>query len=67
MDGLVVDADAVHAGKAVVEPLRLDAGARFVVAVRRHALVPIVSSLLLLLPIYGLLWPRPDWPYNLVP
>jgi amino acid transporter len=33
----------------------------------RHALVPIVSSLLLLLPIYGLLWPRPAWPYNLVP
>jgi amino acid transporter len=33
----------------------------------RHAVVPIVSSLLLLLPIYGLLWPRPDWPYNLVP
>jgi amino acid transporter len=33
----------------------------------RHAAVPIVSSLLLLLPIYGLLWPRPDWPYNLVP
>jgi amino acid transporter len=33
----------------------------------RHAAVPIVSSLLLLLPIYGLLWPRPDWPYDLVP
>jgi amino acid transporter len=33
----------------------------------RHAAVPIVSSLLLLLPIYGLLFPRPDWPYNLVP
>jgi amino acid transporter len=33
----------------------------------RHAVVPVVSSLLLLLPIYGLLWPRPDWPYNLVP
>jgi amino acid transporter len=33
----------------------------------RHAVVPIVSSLLLLLPIYGLLWPRPDWPYNLIP
>jgi amino acid transporter len=33
----------------------------------RHGAVPIVSSLLLLLPIYGLLWPRPDWPYNLVP
>jgi amino acid transporter len=33
----------------------------------RHAAVPIVSSVLLLLPIYGLLWPRPDWPYNLVP
>ena len=33
----------------------------------RHAVVPILSSVLLLLPIYGLLWPRPDWPYNLVP
>jgi amino acid transporter len=33
----------------------------------RHGVVPIVSSILLLLPIYGLLWPRPDWPYNLVP
>jgi amino acid transporter len=33
----------------------------------RHGIVPIASSILLLLPIYGLLWPRPDWPYNLVP
>jgi amino acid transporter len=33
----------------------------------RHALLPIVGSLLLLLPIYGQLWPIPAWPYDLVP
>jgi hypothetical protein len=33
----------------------------------RHAAIPLVCSLLLLLPIYGLVWPRPEWPYNLVP
>jgi amino acid transporter len=33
----------------------------------RHAVVPILASLLLLLPIYGLLWPIPPFPINLVP
>jgi amino acid transporter len=33
----------------------------------RHALLPVVGSLLMLLPIYGQLWPIPPWPYNLVP
>lgn len=33
----------------------------------RHAFVPILASLLLLLPIYGLLWPIPPFPINLVP
>ena len=33
----------------------------------RHGVLPILGSLLLLLPIYGQLWPIPPWPYNLVP
>lgn len=33
----------------------------------RHAVLPILGSLLMLLPIYGQLWPVPPWPYNLVP
>jgi amino acid transporter len=33
----------------------------------RHAVLPVVGSLLMLLPIYGQLWPIPPWPYNLVP
>jgi hypothetical protein len=33
----------------------------------RHALLPIAGSLLLLLPIYGQLWPIPAWPYDVVP
>lgn len=33
----------------------------------RHGVLPVVGSLLLLLPIYGLLWPIPAWPYSLVP
>lgn len=33
----------------------------------RHAVLPVVGSLLMLLPIYGQLWPVPAWPYNLVP
>jgi hypothetical protein len=33
----------------------------------RHALLPVLGSLLMLLPIYGQLWPIPPWPYNLVP
>jgi amino acid transporter len=33
----------------------------------RHALLPVLGSLLMLLPIYGQLWPIPAWPYSLVP
>lgn len=33
----------------------------------RHGVLPIVGSLLMLLPIYGQLWPIPAWPYRLVP
>ncbi|HEV7907645.1 MAG TPA: APC family permease [Pseudonocardiaceae bacterium] len=33
----------------------------------RHGVLPVAGSLLMLLPIYGLLWPVPDAPYNLVP
>jgi amino acid transporter len=33
----------------------------------RHGLLPVLGSLLMLLPIYGQLWPIPPWPYNLVP
>jgi hypothetical protein len=33
----------------------------------RHAVLPVLGSLLMLLPIYGQLWPIPAWPYNLVP
>ncbi len=33
----------------------------------RHGVLPILGSLLMLLPIYGQLWPIPPWPYNLVP
>lgn len=33
----------------------------------RHAVLPAIGSLLMLLPIYGQLWPIPAWPYNLVP
>jgi amino acid transporter len=36
-------------------------------SVVRHGVLPVVGSVLLLLPIYGLLWPIPDWPFNLVP
>jgi amino acid transporter len=33
----------------------------------RHGLLPVVGSLLMLLPIYGQLWPIPPWPFSLVP
>ena len=33
----------------------------------RHAVLPAIGSVLMLLPIYGLLWPIPDWPFSLVP
>src|SRR5215213_4800890 len=33
----------------------------------RHAILPVIASLLLLLPIYGLVYPVPAFPNNLVP
>ncbi len=36
-------------------------------SVVRHAVLPAIGSVLMLLPIYGLLWPIPDWPFSLVP
>jgi amino acid transporter len=33
----------------------------------RHGILPALCSLLMLLPIYGQLWPVPGWPYRLVP
>ncbi|MDB5076885.1 MAG: family permease, partial [Chloroflexi bacterium] len=33
----------------------------------RHGILPIIASLLMLLPIYGLIWPVPSYPNNLVP
>jgi amino acid transporter len=33
----------------------------------RHGVLPILGSLLMLLPVYGQLWPIPPWPYSLVP
>ena len=33
----------------------------------RHGVLPVVGSVLMLLPVYGLLWPIPDWPFSLVP
>jgi amino acid transporter len=36
-------------------------------SVVRHGVLPVIGSVLMLLPIYGLLWPIPDWPFSLVP
>ena len=36
-------------------------------SVVKHGVLPVLGSLLMLLPIYGLLWPVPTWPYNLIP
>jgi amino acid transporter len=33
----------------------------------RHGILPIIASIIMLLPIYGLLWPVPAYPNNLVP
>ncbi|HWZ19419.1 MAG TPA: APC family permease [Ktedonobacteraceae bacterium] len=33
----------------------------------RHGILPVVASIIMLLPIYGLLWPVPAYPNNLVP
>jgi amino acid transporter len=36
-------------------------------SVIRHGILPVLGSLLMLLPIYGQVWPIPSWPYRLVP
>lgn len=36
-------------------------------SVVRHGILPVVGSLLMLLPIYGQVYPLPAWPYRLVP
>jgi amino acid transporter len=36
-------------------------------SVLRHGVLPVIGSVLMLLPIYGLLWPVPAYPNNLVP
>ena len=36
-------------------------------SILRHAILPLIASLLLLLPIYGLVYPVPAFPNNLVP
>jgi amino acid transporter len=33
----------------------------------RHGVLPVAGSLLMLLPVYGLLWPVPQWPLSIVP
>jgi amino acid transporter len=33
----------------------------------KHGVLPVVGALLMLLPIYGLVWPVPAYPSNLVP
>ena len=33
----------------------------------RHGILPILASIILILPIYGQLWPVPAYPNNLVP
>jgi amino acid transporter len=33
----------------------------------RHGILPVIASIIMLLPIYGLLWPVPAYPNNLVP
>jgi len=50
---------------ALIVFYRRDYPAEFSIA--RHGILPIVASLLMLLPIYGLLWPIPAYPNNLVP
>jgi amino acid transporter len=50
---------------ALIVFYRRDYPAEF--SIVRHGILPVVASLLMLLPIYGLLWPVPAYPNNLVP
>jgi amino acid transporter len=50
---------------ALIAFYRRDYPAEF--SVVRHGILPIVASVIMLLPIYGLIWPVPAFPNNLVP
>lgn len=50
---------------ALIVFYRRDYPAEF--SVVRHGILPVIASVLMLLPIYGLLWPVPAYPNNLVP
>ena len=50
---------------ALITFFRRDYPAEF--SIFRHGVLPVAGSVLMLLPIYGLLWPIPAYPNNLVP
>ncbi|HEY6409959.1 MAG TPA: hypothetical protein VIY29_21085, partial [Ktedonobacteraceae bacterium] len=50
---------------ALIVFYRRDYPAEF--SIVRHGILPVVASLIMLLPIYGLLWPVPPYPNNMVP
>jgi len=50
---------------ALIVFYRRDYPAEF--SIVRHGILPVIAGLLMLLPIYGLLWPVPAYPNNLVP
>lgn len=50
---------------ALIVFYRRDYPAEF--SIVRHGIMPVVASLLMLLPIYGQVWPIPAYPNNLVP
>lgn len=50
---------------ALINFYRRDYPAEF--SIVRHGILPVLASLLMLLPIYGLVWPVPAYPNNLVP
>lgn len=50
---------------ALIVFYRRDYPAEF--SIVRHGVLPVLASIIMLLPIYGLLWPVPAYPNNLVP
>lgn len=50
---------------AVIRFYRRDYPAEF--SVLKHGVFPVIAAVLMLLPIYGLVWPVPAYPSNLVP
>jgi len=50
---------------ALIVFYRRDYPAEF--SIVRHGILPVIASVIMLLPIYGLLWPVPAYPNNLVP